>query len=309
MGWTALLLFIFFGLYINITTEAPTSESITATPASQTTSGAQAPSWSSTFSNYSAGLSSKVPPPTSISPAKATPRAGRVPSNFFYDEKGLRIKCRQPRHVYDLKPVYDPEEYPRLKEYNWKAYKTGRGGAIDAIQVLQTCYCYAKLTQATPIPGVEDIPISEYQETLDRIPLSVRLASENEDFAWIWGPTRLDFTVPTRDLVPARDRPYFMEGPNGELEHTWDTANGISSEFWNMATWNRRNPEETEREWDHISSESLEFWKTAHWNINRPKRRDLGAIENETGLDGNVDFNPQSDELNTPSEALKENSG
>ncbi|KAF3198526.1 hypothetical protein TWF679_002010 [Orbilia oligospora] len=276
---TTLLLFIFFDLYIHITTEAPTSESITATSAPQTTSSAQEPTWSSTFSNYSAGFSSKVPPPTLISPAKATPRAGRVPSNFFYDEKGLRIKCRQPRHVYDLKPVYDPEEYPWLKEYNWKAYKTGRGGAIDAIQ-----------------------------ETLDRIPLSVKLASENGDFTWTWGSTRLDFTVPTRDLVPALSAPYFVEGPNGELEHTWDTTNGISSEFWSMATWNRRNPGQTEREWDHTSSESLDFWKTAHWNINRPKRRDLGVGENETGLDGNVDVNPQSDKLNAPSGVLNEGS-
>ncbi|KAF3230791.1 hypothetical protein TWF192_005323 [Orbilia oligospora] len=243
MRSTTLLLFIFFDLYIHITIEAPTSESITATSAPQTTSSAQEPTWSSTFSNYSAGFSSKVPPPTLISPAKATPRAGRVPSNFFYDEKGLRIKCRQSRH-----------------------------------------------------------------ETLDRIPLSVKLASENGDFTWTWGSTRLDFTVPTRDLVPALSAPYFVEGPNGELEHTWDTTNGISSEFWSMATWNRRNPGQTEREWDHTSSESLDFWKTAHWNINRPKRRDLGVGENETGLDGNVDVNPRSDKLNAPSEVLNEGS-
>ncbi|KAK6498318.1 hypothetical protein TWF481_010909 [Arthrobotrys musiformis] len=238
--------------------------------------------WAFTFTN-----SSNITSSTSAEVAQATPRAGRVPTDFFYDEKGLWVKCRQPRHVYALDITFDVDFYPGLDTSSWKDFPGGRGAAIDAIQyrqqwcrrnckcnpdgkivpgpkgclfqktadsctILLACYCYATLVQAKPIPN--DIPMSDYQETLDRIPLSVRLATLNQDFEWRWGGSRLQFTVPTSRLVPANDQPYFIEGPDGELQHNWDTENGLDPVYWDHATWNK-------------------------WDMGRPKRRSIYSGE------------------------------
>ncbi|KAK6497278.1 hypothetical protein TWF506_004751 [Arthrobotrys conoides] len=79
------------------------------------------------------------------------------------------------------------------------------------------------------------------------------------------------------------DEPYFVEGPDGELQHNWDTINGLDAGIWNIATW------------DKYSRPPGVLWD-----------RDLSKVENNIDSGSNDNAVSEGDESTVPSKTAKE---
>ncbi|KAF3927962.1 hypothetical protein ABW20_dc0109126 [Dactylellina cionopaga] len=107
---------------------------------------------------------------------------------------------------------------------DWLAEASGRRGlAVDLI------YARQAVELVNPTPTSVSFKVSDYQDALDRIPLTVKLDSMNKDYQWQWGGSSLTFSSDKKQ-VPGTAEPYFVEGRN-DGQQTWDWFLSLSSGY------------------------------------------------------------------------------
>ncbi|KAK6525747.1 hypothetical protein TWF281_010793 [Arthrobotrys megalospora] len=122
--------------------------------------------------------------------------------------------CDDEGRMYGIRPY---NRAPGFTYSNDRACSTQK--AADRCSVMYGCFCTAELIH--PVPEDRTLPISEFQEALDRIPDTVQ--GHNPDYRWNYAGGTLRFTQPRRELDPYTGAPYYLEGPDVGIDQNWFT--------------------------------------------------------------------------------------
>ncbi|KAK6510172.1 hypothetical protein TWF481_004885 [Arthrobotrys musiformis] len=173
-------------------------------------------------------------------------RKETIPASFFYDEKGLFVRCNQPAYVYNLRP-WDHPDFPEFKIEDWPDYskfesrqkallwirdtqygckrcrcdEEGRiirnpkgtpncgPKTVKKCSLFYACFCTVNLIQ--PVATSTTATVTDYQNALDSIPVSAR--AQNTGYHWRWGGSTLRFTDPRPPLRFADDTLAILPAP------------------------------------------------------------------------------------------------
>ncbi|KAK6527278.1 hypothetical protein TWF281_010466 [Arthrobotrys megalospora] len=161
-------------------------------------------------------------------------RAGEetVHPSFWYDKKGLRVRCHSPQFVFNLQPYSNPD-FPHISPgdwYDWDemarqhdveyTYKwihkrltrchlcscdeqgkviAGPRGNSDCRTQAAADFCAITLAELDqPDPTATSLTISDYQWALDNIPLTAKLA--NKGYRWLYGGNSIGFSPDSLDM-------------------------------------------------------------------------------------------------------------
>ncbi|KAK6512878.1 hypothetical protein TWF506_009042 [Arthrobotrys conoides] len=130
-------------------------------------------------------------------------KAWEIPSNFFYKDGRMKVRCNPPDWAYRLPVREVPSMGIELKDWpDWSS--------VPHSEALVRCFCTAELVSR--VPEDKNLPIWVLQEALDSLPDTVQ--GHNPDFRWNYGGGTLRFSQPRRYLDPETAEPYYLEGPD-----------------------------------------------------------------------------------------------